>query len=174
MAQDIFIPINGKKLLMQTIFITILGVVGLLIGFAIAENTDFIEPWIWQTAGVVVCFLALIGAGSKMRKRSDAAAGISFEKEGINDTSTEISLGFIKWRDIKTIDPELCLKERMLIIEVKNEREYRQKAKNTAIGRLLDQNIRRYGTPVVIDPSYLKVKLDELIDTAVDELKKRR
>ncbi|MCB9223036.1 MAG: STM3941 family protein [Crocinitomicaceae bacterium] len=174
MSEEIFISINSKKLLFQTIFITIFGFAGLIIGFGMAENTDLLEPWIWQTAGVVICLFSIIAAGAKMKKRSDSSAGVYLNKEGINDLSSDISLGLIKWRDIANIDEEQCRTERMLIIQVKDEVTYRKKAKNSAIGRLLDQNIRRYGTPVVIDPSYLKVTNEELLETALGELKKRR
>jgi hypothetical protein len=174
MKAEVYIGVNRKKLLLQTILFTIMSLVGLLAGFGLAENAKFLEPWIWKAIGIVVCLFALLAAGAKMKRRSDSAAGITFSKEGINDTSSEISLGMVKWRDITTIDKSACLKNGLLIIEVKNGGEYRKRAKNSAIGRLLDQNVRKFGTPVVIDASYLDATLDSLIDLALERINKRK
>jgi hypothetical protein len=174
MAEDVFIAVNRRKLLIQAIFISLLGIVALMAGLGLAETTEFIEPWIWQGIGVLICLLALVGAGSKMRRRSDSSAGLTIGKEGIDDQSSDLSLGIIKWGDIKEIDREQCLKERMFILIVRKENDYKKRAKNSAITRLLEQNIRRYGTPVVIDPSYLEISLEELLDQSIEHFKRRR
>ena len=173
MAEDVHIPVNRFKLMMQTALFSGLGITALLVSFYLADNTS-VNPLIWQIPGGVLCFFGILAAAAKAKKRTDKVAGVSFTNEGILDTSSDISFGLIKWKDIISIDEESSLKNGLLIIQVRRQEQYVQNAKNSAIGRLLQQNIRKFGTPVVIDASILTSSIKELINTSVEQREKQR
>lgn len=173
MAEDVHIPVNRFKLIMQTALFSGLGITALLVSFYLADNTS-ISPLIWKIPGGALCFFGILAAAAKAKKRTDKTAGISFTKEGVLDTSSDISLGLIKWKDIISIDEKDSLRDELLIIQVKRQEQYVKNAKNSAIGRLLQQNIRKFGTPVVIEASNLSCSIKELVETAIEQREKQR
>ncbi|MEX1002633.1 MAG: STM3941 family protein [Crocinitomicaceae bacterium] len=162
MSQEIHISVNKRRLLIQAIVFTILAFSVLFGFFVLAEKYDS-WGYVWKTLGVVIALFTLIAAGAKLKKRSEREAGLTISKEGIRDASSELSLGMISWGDIQQIDREESLKNDLLIIRVKKNQAYLKKAKNQAIERLLKQNIDQFGTPVVVDPVSLSLKLEEII-----------
>jgi hypothetical protein len=167
MSNEIHISINRGRLLFQTILFSFLGVGALLCCFSLAE-VGLINPIIWQGLGAVLCLVLIVTAGSKAKKRADKNAGITITKEGIHDKSSAISLGLIRWSDIKEIDKEVSLKSKLLVVRVKKNSVYLKKANNSAIERLLRQNIRNFDTPVVIESKYLESSLEELLDILLE------
>lgn len=170
MSDSVHIPLNKRRLTIQIALFVVAGLGGMIGFFALAESTS-LNPLIWQAMGVALCFFAIIAAGSKAKKRSDKNGGLIINKDGITDNSSDLSLGFIPWKSIQQIDEELCLKNEYLIIGVRKPGEFVKKAKNSAIKRLLEQNIRNFDTPVVIEPNTLKASLEELLDIIKDKRK---
>jgi hypothetical protein len=168
MSEEIHIMINRSRLLFQLILFTVLGISVLIGAFAVA-NISSINPLIWKIGGSVAGFFFIVAAGSKAKKRADKNAGIRITKEGMIDQSSDLSLGLIKWSDISSIDKEASLEAQLLIVRVKKNNAYLKKAKNSAIERLLKQNIRKFDTPVVIEAGYLECSLEELIDILVEK-----
>ena len=167
MSDAIFIGVNKTKLRIQALVLGVAGVVVLIVFFYWADNQEMMSPLILKGIGGVSTFFLIIGGGAKAKRLKDKNAGLLINKEGVHDKTSEIGVGLIEWNDIKAIDKKRSLAAGLLLIDVKKEQSYIKKAKNTAIARLLKQNIRLYDTPVAIDAKHLDCKLEDLIDKVV-------
>ena len=163
MSSEIVIGLNKKKMRLQAIAYSVLAIVIFLMSFGFAEKQDLITPIVFQGFGVVIPLFCIIAAGAKAKKMNDGSSGLIINKSGIKDDSSHIAIGQIKWGDIEEIKEEESLRTGLLLISVKKNEKFLRQAKNSAITRLLRQNIRMYDTPVAIDPSYLDVSLTEVI-----------
>ncbi|OIQ35199.1 MAG: hypothetical protein BM555_04150 [Crocinitomix sp. MedPE-SWsnd] len=168
MSAEIVIPIKKSKLRIQAIIYSVLAIVVFLITFGYAEKQDFITPIVFQGIGVIIPLFFVIAAGAKAKKMNDGSAGLIINRTGINDSSSHIGLGQIKWSDIVEIKEEESVRTGLLLIVVKKNEKFLRQAKNSAISRLLRQNIRMYDTPVAIDPSYLDGSLKKIIQEIND------
>ncbi|MBD3638860.1 MAG: hypothetical protein HUJ25_16020 [Crocinitomicaceae bacterium] len=171
MIEEVHIPLNRSKLLVQIVVLSILGIGALVTAFGLSDQMPG-SPLILKGFGIVTCLFCLVAAGSIAKKRADKQAGVTINKEGILDTSSSISIGLIKWKDVTSVDKDESMAAGLLIIHVKNQNEYLKKAKNSAIERLLKQNLRKFDTPVVIEAKYLDCSLEELIDTVIERYRK--
>ncbi|MEO9532132.1 MAG: STM3941 family protein [Crocinitomicaceae bacterium] len=171
MSTEVLFPINKRKLRIQGIIYGVLAIVIFLLMFGYADKQDYISPMIFQGLGVVIPLFCVIAAGAKGKKISDPSAGLKIDKSGVHDETTHIALGLIKWGDIEEILEEQSLRTGLLLISVKKDEKYLKAAKNSAIERLLRQNIRMYKTPVAIDTSYLQGSLKEVI-AKIKEMKR--
>lgn len=163
MSTEILFPINKRKLRIQGIIYGVLAIVIFLLMFAYADKQDYISPMIFQGLGVILPLFCVIAAGAKGKKISDPSSGLKIDKSGIHDETTHISLGLIKWGDMEEVLEEQSIRTGLLLITVKKDEKFLKAAKNSAIERVLKQNIRMYSTPVAIDTSYLKGSLKEVI-----------
>jgi len=167
MSDSIFIGVNRLKLKIQAVVLGVSAVVLLVAIFYWADNQEYFSPILLKAIGGATCFLMIIGGGAKAKRLKDKNAGLLIDKSGVNDMTSEIAIGLISWNDIKQIDKKRSLAAGLLLIDVKKEQTYLKRAKNTAIARLLRQNIRLYKTPIAIDAKHLDCKLEELIDKVV-------
>ena len=170
MSEEIIIAVNKKKLRLQAIAYSVLAIVTFLISFGYAEKQDWITPIVFQGFGVIIPLFCVIAAGAKAKKINDTSAGLIINKTGIKDESSAIGLGQIKWSEIVELKEEQSLRTGLLLIDVKKPEKFLRQAKNSAIARLLRQNIRLYDTPVAIDTSYLNKSLKEVI-ASINEFK---
>ena len=173
MAERTHIPMNKRRLLIQIILLSAIGLLSFLGSFAIADSIG-INPLIAKSIGVVVLIFSIITAGQKVKKRNEEEGGLLIDKAGITDHSSDIGIGLIKWSDIIGIDEEASQRAELIILKVKKQQDYIKKAKNKAVERLLAQNTRKFDTPVVIDTRYLMGTFDEVYELLVQEMKKRR
>ncbi|UKN01662.1 hypothetical protein K6119_18220 [Paracrocinitomix mangrovi] len=172
MSEDLHIPVNKKRLTLQMIAFSVIGIVILIVCFGLGESMKNVE-WVWKGAGIVACLLAVVAAGAKARLRFDPKAGLRIDAEGIHDYTSDIGVGLVKWKDIKDIDIDMSLHLDMLIVMVKNESDIVHHAKNKAIERLLKQNIQQFKTPVVIEIKQLDCTTEELIEVIDKRLKRK-
>ncbi|MFT4602538.1 MAG: hypothetical protein ACI857_002724 [Arenicella sp.] len=163
MSAEIVIGVNKNKLRAQAITYSVLAILIFLFTFGYAGKQDWISPLVFQGIGVVIPLFCIIAAGAKAKKMNDGASGLIINKTGIKDESSHIGLGQIKWSDIEEIKEEQSLRTGLLLISVYKDEKFLRQAKNSAITRLLRQNIRMYKTPVAIDTSYLDASLKEVI-----------
>lgn len=162
MSETVHIPVNKRRLLIQAIFFSLIGVVVFVGAFAMAEQ-QVTYAYIWQSAGILAALFAILAAGAKLKKRAEKSAGLIINKQGFTDNSSDIGVGEVLWKSVKKIDREQCKKYDLLIVDVKKNEHFLNNAKNSAVKRLLQQNIHRYDTPVVIDPVYLSSDLDTVL-----------
>jgi len=168
---SIVFDINKRKLKFQIVVYMGLAVVVFLSFFGWAKNQEAIPPVLLQASGMIGALVLVIAAGAKGKKLNDGSAGLEISKDGINDSTSEIGLGRIKWSDIIEIKADESKRVGLLLVDVKKHEKFLRSAKNNAIERLLKQNIRLYGTPVAIDTSYLQAEMDEIL-SAIDQMKR--
>ena len=163
--------INRRKLKFQIVGYMSVAVLVFLSFFAWAKNQETIPPILLQASGMIGAMFLVIAAGAKGKKLNDTSAGLEVSQDGINDSTSEIGIGRVRWSDIKGVLVEESKRTGLLLIDVEKHEKYFRNAKNSAIERLLKQNVRLHGTPVVIDVSYLQAEMDEIID-AIDQMKR--
>lgn len=163
MRKEIHIPLNRKRLLIQVVVFSLLGIGALIGAFGLVEQFGW-NGIVVKGTGIVICVFCVVTAGAKAKQRADKNAGLWLTKEGLNDASSDISVGLIKWSDIIGVDEEESRQCNLLIVKVRKEEKYISKAKNSAVERLLRQNMRKFDTPIVIDPKYLMSDIEELIE----------
>ena len=173
MAQEIHISINKSRLLIQIILLCLIGIFSLIGFFGLAENSG-LNPLIFQFIGVVVCIFCIFTAAQKVKKRNDVQAGLLIGREGINDQSSDIGIGLIKWKDIIALDEEESRQAKLVVIKVRKQNDYIKNAKNSAVERLLKQNMSKFDTPVVIDTKYLEQSFNEILELLIQETRKRK
>ena len=168
MAKEIFIPINRKRMVVMTVFYILCGIGGLLVVYYLGENQDWISSTVFKVLSVIVFLFFIIVAGTFGKNLKNKSAGLKIDYSGIDDLSSSISHGFIKWADIKEISKVKTVSSNLLLVSVKKPQKYIDKAKNSAIKRLLNQNVALYKTPVVINVGVLTVSLTELEKLIMD------
>ena len=172
MAKDLNIPINKRRTNIEVLVLSLVAIGILILGFA-PTNLN-INPLIIQITGIAICVFTIIRAAQKMKVKNDPSSGLTFSKEGLLDKSSDIGVGLIQWKDIIGLDKEESVGARLIILKVKRHNHYLSQAKNSAVKRLLDQNIRKFETPVVIDTKYLEGSFEEILELTETELKKRK
>jgi hypothetical protein len=93
--------------------------------------------------------------------------GLVINDEGITDSSSALSLGFIKWQSIKEARVEKKDGRWLLLIYLKERAKY-MKDENDYITRILQANIKNYDCEVVVVLGRLKCTARE-VEMAIDE-----
>lgn len=168
MADEIFIPINRPRMIAMTVLYGVLGFFCFLVTYYLGEAQDWVNPGIFKFLSVVVLLFFIIVAGTFAKNLKNKSAGLLINFKGIDDQSSSISHGFIFWKDIEKISKLNAGASKYMLVFVKKPQNYIEKAKNSAIKRLLNQNMRLYKTPVVINVGALSTNLDELEKTLGD------
>ncbi len=162
MADEVFIPINRKKMIIMTVVYSILGIGAFLVTFYLGESQDWVSPTVFKVASVIVLLFFMVLAGTFAKNVKSAAAGLTINRKGINDQANSISSGLIYWKDIKGISKIKTPSSQYILVMVKKPQKYIENAKNNAIKRLLNHNLANYKTPIVINVTALQTNLDEL------------
>ncbi|KRN88351.1 STM3941 family protein [Ligilactobacillus ceti] len=90
--------------------------------------------------------------------------GLFITEEGIYDNTSTLSIGFIKWNDIMSIQKVrvILTDQKFISIAVKNPLEYISTEKNFIAKWFMKINMKFYGTPVIINSNFLKIDLEGL------------
>lgn len=169
MSEQVKIPLNKQRIKNIALGLGILAILILMLSWWISENQDWVDPLVFQVAGLVIAVILILTGANASKKIKSTTAGLVFDENGITDNSSSISLGLIKWKDIIEIKAE---EDRLLLIVVKKPEAYINQASNSAIKRLLSHNLTHYKTPVVIDSKYLEGTFTELFERSKEEIKK--
>lgn len=164
MKNTIEIPLSKAKLLFA-----IGGSIGFVIlGFQLFAKSEF--------ASENVVFSKIVGAASILffggvliygiRKMFDKRAGLIIDEQGITDHSNATSIGLINWSDITAINTRQVMSTKFLLINVQNPEAYIEKAKTGMQRKLMQVNMKTYGTPISITSNTLSYdfnKLEEIL-----------
>ncbi|WP_120498672.1 STM3941 family protein [Kiloniella sp. EL199] len=160
------IPLSKKRLTLQVIAAIMFVVLGswilTLSPDSIENNRRFNNIYLVYGVGILgVTFFgycALIG----VKKMLTSAPGLIFNKEGIIDNSSGVSVGFIPWKDITDIKISQIAHQKFISIVVNHPEKYFKKG--TRIQQLLNKgNISMCGTPINISCNTLKIKHKDLL-----------
>jgi hypothetical protein len=147
-------------LLLGSAAFVILGVM-LIIAPHTFISHGFKSALIISLAGItsVIFFgLALIYG---FRKLFDKTMGLTIDGNGITDNTNASSVGLINWKDITEIKTARVMSTRFLLIYTTNPGIYLDKSKGLK-KKLMQNNMRTYGTPLSINSNTLKYDFDDL------------
>ena len=103
MAEEVFIPIDRKKMILMTVLYSVLGIGAFLVTYYLGENQDWVSPTVFKVASIVVLLFFMVLAGTFAKNVKSTIAGLTINRKGIDDQSNSISSGLIYWKDIKGI-----------------------------------------------------------------------
>ncbi len=157
------IQISKKKILIILIAAFLFVVTGVL--FIVTPET-FLTIFFQNPQTIrLVGFIAVIffGAGSiyGFVKLFDKTMGLIVDENGLTDNSNASSVGLIKWSDIIEIQTEQVMSTRFLLIFVENPNKYLESVHGYKL-KLMQGNMKMYGTPLSITSNTLKYNFDDL------------
>lgn len=89
--------------------------------------------------------------------------GLLIDEEGITNSSSPVSIGLIKWEDIKDIRATNVMSTKFLIIDLINQEYYIERIKSKLKLKLVNYNVKMYGTPVTITSTTLNCNFENLM-----------
>lgn len=164
MSTSIFIPVNRKKMIFMTVLYAVLGLLVFMAVYLVGQEQNWMSPTIFTVISFAFLVFFLVVSGTFARYIRLETAGLSISQVGIDDQSSSINFGLIKWQEILGVTTHSTVSSKLLIVKVKKPNKYIEGAKNSAIKRLLNQNLTIYKTPVVINVNVLSTNLAELME----------
>lgn len=167
MSDSILIPISKAKIktLVAVHFIIAIVSAGGLYYFSKKQDENQLA---FQIAAIVMGLIFLIIASTHARKLKERNAGILMDVNGIHDNTSAIGVGLVDWKDIKDISRPANQKDKTVVVQVKNPDKYIKTAKNGAVKRLLEQNIKLYDSPIVLNAKFLSLSFEELEEALIN------
>lgn len=157
------IPISKTKislLLLGAMIFVIFGILFILFPDKFI-STIFRNPQTIRIAGIAaVLFFGAAGVYG-LRKLFDKAIGLTIDENGITDKSNASSVGLIEWNDIVEIKTEQVMSTRFLLIFISNPEKYLERV-NGFKRKLMQGNMKMYGTPLSITSNTLRYNFDDL------------
>ncbi|OWY25480.1 hypothetical protein C7N43_36870 [Sphingobacteriales bacterium UPWRP_1] len=108
-----------------------------------------------------------------VKKLFDKNIGLTIDAQGITDNTHASSIGLIKWQDITDIKTAQIMSNRFLLIYTQNPHAILEKYSGIR-RKLMEQNMKMYGTPVTITADTLQYPFDELEKLLAESLHQAR
>lgn len=160
--KETFIPIDRRKMILRTTLYGVLGIVFFFVFYYLGENQEWVSPTVFKVASIVVLFFFMVLAGTFAKNIRSKTAGLYVSRSGIDDQTSSISPGLVKWKDVTELAWGKSASANYLLVKVKKPTRFVENAKNNAIKRLLKQNLTIYKTPIVINVGILRTDIKEL------------
>lgn len=160
--ETIVIPLSKTKIALRAGG----SVLFVLLGYFLLTTVGAEKTGIWAAfvKGTGVACMLFFGATTvyAVKKMFDKNAGLIIDNQGITDNTHASSIGLIKWEDITEIRMAQVMSSRFLLIYMPNYTAILEKY--TGIRRkIMEQNMKTYGTPVSITTDTLNCQLDDLV-----------
>ncbi|NRS90341.1 hypothetical protein HNQ02_003281 [Flavobacterium sp. 7E] len=169
------ISLNKTKLALS-----ILGAFSIVFfGILFIINPDiFVSPFLRSAElvkiiGIIGVLLFSILGVFGVKKLLDKKAGLTIGENGITDNTNSSSVGFIKWDDITDIKAEQFMSIKFLLIFTHDPNEILKETSGIK-RKILQGNIKKYGTPILITSTNLKCDFDDLNKLLTDKLNEKR
>lgn len=146
------------------ILYAIIGVGGFLFLISVADLQDAINPMVIKVLAGGMSLFFIVVSGAYLKRLLDKDTGVTISKEGIIDRTSSISTGEVEWKNITGIRKDNRSK-RYILVDIHKPEAIINSAKNGAIKRLMEQNMRLYGTPFLLDPVVLNCEVEDLEST---------
>jgi hypothetical protein len=163
--QRIEIPLSKSKIIMMIIGTSAFVAIGLW--FVIAppqiKNSYWGHPARIAITGYASILFFGLCAAFFIRKLPESKPGLIIDSTGLLDNSGALSAGQILWTDIENISVLEMHKQKLLMVEVKNPREYIDRQKSLLKRKGMELNYKMYGTPLSITANGLKMPFNELL-----------
>lgn len=125
-------------------------------------NPIFNAPLIKYGAAIVCIFFFSWAALALARKLGQKESGILIDENGITDRSSANSVGLIEWKDITGFSSAKMMRQKFILVQVTNPKNYIEKASSAVLKKSLEYNAGTFGTPIAISANALACKLPEL------------
>jgi hypothetical protein len=169
------IPLSKTKISLLLIGAIVFVILGTL--FFITPDT-FISPifrnhQIIRIAGITAClFFGAVGVYG-FTKLFDKTIGLTIDENGITDNTNASSVGLIDWNDIVEIKTEQIMSTKFLLVLINSHDKYIEREKGFK-RKLLQRNMKMYGTPVSITSNTLRYHFNDLVSLIKDKLIEHR
>jgi hypothetical protein len=160
---EIEIPLSKKKnvlMLLGAIIFVVLGV------WFVSKPENFVSSIyrniaLIRFAGMLSIVFFGVCAIYGVIKLFDKKYGLIIDKNGITDNTNASSVGLISWADISSIETQQVMSTKFLLIFITNPDKYLNRI--TGLKRkLLQANLRMYGTPLSITSNSILCNFDDL------------
>lgn len=179
MQTPIHIKMSKKKLIRAFLTSIALFATGLwiLIFRPQIDNFVFNDSWL-KYGGAISCVLFFGWAITYfIKKLFEKTPGMIIDEKGVTDNSSAVTVGFIPWEDVIQIAKIEVMKQKMLLILVKNPEDYIQRQEGIIKRKLMEANLKDRGTPITISAGGLQANIDEvlvLLDTQLQQFRNRQ
>ena len=92
----------------------------------------------------------------------------------MTDNSSGVAAGQILWSDIENITVKEIHRQKFILLEVNNPYYYLDKQTNIFKRKMMQMNMKMYGTPLSLTNNGLQIKFDELFNILNDHLNTSR
>ena len=135
-----------------------------------------LDTWIVRVVGIATVLFfgaGLVFVGLLLYR--NRASRLHIGNQGITDQTSLSSVGFIDWRDLTSVERiKLSGAQAAILLKVANPEEYIGKAQNKLAKTVLERNMKAYGTPLVVNASFLRISSTQLYALLKAELNKHR
>jgi hypothetical protein len=155
------IPLSKTKLVLGICGSILFVVLGIYLLTTIADQQEKFNPALLKGIGIAdILFFSATGIYGII-KMYDKKTGLTIDDNGISDNTNASSIGLIKWTDITEIRTEQVMSTKFLLIFINNPETYLKKASGMK-QKLMETNMKIYGTPLSITSNSLKYHFKEL------------
>lgn len=176
LRNEIVIPISKRKI----ILLTIGGLVFVGLGLLFVTNPEKYTSPIMRNPTVIfisgVASILFFGLCTPFifKKLWDKSPGLIITDDGILDNSSGVSVGQINWADIEDIFVLKIYRQKLIMLQVKNPKDYINKQTSGFKRKMMTLNYKMYGTPLSITPNGLKISFEGLLSILIKKLEASR
>jgi hypothetical protein len=170
------IPLSKQKLTLMLIGSIVFFVVGVLFVLEPEKYLSVVcrNPTMIFASGFASILFSTICAFYLVRKLPDNKPGLIINKIGLTDNSSGVAGGQILWSDIENITVKEIHRQKFILLEVNNPYYYLDKQTNIFKRKMMQMNMKMYGTPLSLTNNGLQIKFDELFNILNDHLNTSR
>ncbi|MCH2233543.1 MAG: hypothetical protein MK078_04760 [Crocinitomicaceae bacterium] len=159
--EELHLRPSRKKWTKRLIIAIILLVGGFFMAYVLSQYVAQVPEWFLLVFGHILIAYAVVMILMSRQALSGKNKGLTFSKDGINDQSSIIAYGEIKWKEISEIVLEKQNNAYKILVIVKKPKSYVESASNNAIRTLREKNMDDYGTPVFFESNHFEFNLEE-------------
>lgn len=158
------IPLSKKKLMLLTVGSLVFVIAGIWLIRLHSESNNLILKYTAVRIAVGIMSILFFGLTLILNiiKILDKKMGLIISQNGIIDNSSGISAGLISWSEIENIDYLKISNQEFLIIEINDPEAYLLRIPNTWKRKIMGYNLKKYGSPILISASALKINIENL------------
>ena len=163
MSKDIVIPLSkGKLFIMLVLAIGFVALgVWLIMHHSEMRSLRYHPVTIFLAGIASILFFGLISI-SLAKKLTDKKPGLIISDDGITDNASGVSAGFIPWENITGLNEVQIKGQKVLMICVKNPKEYINRQPNFMKRKAASMNYKYFGSPISISANGLKINFSNL------------
>lgn len=151
----------SKSKAIKLLFISILFVAMGLFFIIFPEEFHRYSPVFTQTLGIITVGFFSLGIYVSIKMFFQKTPKFEINWEGIT-YDVKKSSTFIEWNEIEGFSELKIYNQLMILIHVRNPKDYISREKNLIKRKLMEFNYNNYNAPISILPSMYNISLDQL------------